>query len=153
MQERLAAGQADWLAELRPVTVAFLSLPLDPDDPALPDRVLRTCQQVVARYEGTIDKIHYSDGRLADFVLRESELSEVLPLPYDKVKFLEQAPYHYRLKANGDTTLVDWNWNGVFGEKKIKADINYAYSTNAGRRDEIDKLHTAPWLFSHNASC
>lgn len=101
-------------------------------------------------YEGTIDKIHYSDGRLADFVLRESELSEVLPLPYDKVKFLEQAPYHYRLKTNGDTTLVDWNWNGVFGEKKIKADINYAYSTNAGRRDEIDKLHTAPWLFSHN---
>ncbi|HND30408.1 MAG TPA: AAA family ATPase, partial [Myxococcota bacterium] len=56
VQERLAAGQADWLAELRPVTVAFLSLPLDPDDPALPDRVLRTCQQVVARYEGTIDK-------------------------------------------------------------------------------------------------
>lgn len=57
VQERLAAGQADWMAELRPLTVAFLSLPLDPDDPALPDRVLRTCQQVVARYEGTIDKL------------------------------------------------------------------------------------------------
>jgi hypothetical protein len=94
------------------------------------------------------NKIIYSDGRLADFVLNETKLSEVLPLPYDKVKFLEKGPYRFRLKPNGNTTLIDWNWNGVFGEKKVRADINYSYSTNAGRRDDVDKAHSAPWLFT-----
>lgn len=94
-------------------------------------------------------KIHYSKGELKDYVLRETDLDETIPLPYDKVKFLEKGPYRFRLKANGDTTLIDWNWNGVFGEKHIRADINYSYSTNAGRRDDVGKSHGSPWLFEH----
>ncbi|PNA16519.1 hypothetical protein C1X78_26140, partial [Pseudomonas sp. MPR-R1B] len=82
-------------------------------------------------------------------VLKETDLDETIPLPYEKVKFLEKAPYHFRLKPNGKTTLIDWNWNGIFGEKHIRADINYSYSTNAGRRDEVGKTKTAPWLFVH----
>jgi hypothetical protein len=100
-------------------------------------------------FEDSRDKIHYSDGSLAGYVLRETDLDETIPLPYDRVKFLEKGPYHFRLKPNGQTTLVDWNWNGVFGEKHIKADINYAYSTNAGRRDDVGKTRTSPWLFTH----
>lgn len=100
-------------------------------------------------FEGTRDKIHYSDGSLAGVVLRETDLDETLPFPYEKVKFLEQAPYHFRLKPNGNTTLVDWNWDGVFGEKHVRADINYAYSTTAGERQEIGRTKTAPWLFTH----
>ena len=99
---------------------------------------------------GSINNIGYSDGRLAKMVLKETDLDEVLPLPYEKVKFLENAPYHYRLKPNGATTLIDWNWNGVFGEHHIKADVNYAYSTTGGRRDVVDKTECAPWLVAHN---
>ena len=36
---------------------------------------------------GDIHNIGYSDGRLAKMVLNESDLDEVLPLPYEKVKF------------------------------------------------------------------
>ncbi|MCB8933384.1 MAG: hypothetical protein H6534_08090 [Chthonomonadaceae bacterium] len=101
-------------------------------------------------FEDSGNKIHYSDGSLADYVLNETDLDETIPLPYDRVKFLEKGPYHFRLKPNGDTTLIDWNWNGVFGEKHIRADINYSYSTNAGRRDDVAKIETAPWLFVHD---
>jgi len=98
---------------------------------------------------GDIKNIGYSDGRLASYVLKETDLDEEIPLPYEKVKFLENAPYRFHLKANGKTTLIDWNWDGVFGEHHVRADINYAYSTTAGRRDDIDKTQCAPWLFTH----
>jgi hypothetical protein len=103
-------------------------------------------------FEDDGNKIHYSDGSLKDYVLRETDLDETIPLPYEKVKFLEKGPYRFRLKANGPTTLIDWNWNGVFGEKHVRADINYSYSTNAGRRDDVGKTMTAPWLFTHEGS-
>ena len=96
------------------------------------------------------NKIHYSDGKLAGYVLRETDLDETIPFPYDEVKFLERGPYRFRLKPNGDTTLIDWNWNGVFGEKHIRADINYSYSTNAGARDDAGRTMTSPWLFVHD---
>lgn len=96
--------------------------------------------------EDDYNKIHYSDGRLKNYVLRETDLDETIPLPYEQVKFLEKGPYRFRLKSNGATTLIDWNWNGVFGEKHVRADINYSYSTNAGRRDDVGKTRTAPWL-------
>ena len=101
-------------------------------------------------YEDSRDKIHYSDGSLDKIVLREDDLDEVLPYPYEKVKFLEKGPYHYHLKANGATTLIDWNWNGVFGEHHVKANINYAYSISGGERHETGKTETAPWLFMHD---
>jgi hypothetical protein len=100
-------------------------------------------------YEDDPSKIHFSNGRFKDFVLDERSLDETLPFPYDEVKFLEKGPYRFRLKPAGDKTLIDWNWNGIFGEKGIRADINYSYSTNAGRRDEIGKIMTSPWLFVH----
>lgn len=100
-------------------------------------------------FEDSRDMIHYSDGSLVGYTLRETDLDETIPLPYDKVKFLSMGPYHYQLKPNGSTTLIDWNWNGVFGEKHIRADINYAYSTNAGTRDTVGKTSVAPWLVIH----
>ncbi|CAN5445831.1 hypothetical protein BH11ARM1_BH11ARM1_04700 [soil metagenome] len=103
-------------------------------------------------YEGDIRNVRYSDGRLEDYKINEKDLSEVIPLPYEKLKFLEQAPYRYQLKAAGDKTLIDWNWNGIFGEEHIRADINYAYSTTAGRRDNVGKTQSAPWLFTSGKS-
>lgn len=90
-------------------------------------------------------KIGFSYGEFRGLELRENDLDEQLPLPYEKAKFLEKGPYRYRLKENGSTTLIDWNWNGVFGEKHIQADINYAYSTSAGLRDTVGKTMAAPW--------
>jgi hypothetical protein len=101
---------------------------------------------------GSLDNISYSTGALRDLVLREKELDEVLPLPYARVSFLAAGPYHYRLKADGDKTLIDWNWNGVFGERKVRADINYGYSTNAGLRDEVGMSQCGPTVFSHAGS-
>jgi len=93
--------------------------------------------------------IHYSKGELAGYVLNENDLDETIPLPIEKVDFLGKSPYRFRLKANGTTTLIDWNWNGIFGEKHVRADINYAYSTSAGTRDDLGKTKVAPWLFLH----
>jgi hypothetical protein len=99
--------------------------------------------------EDDYNKIAYSKGELDGYTLRETNLSEEIPLPYERVKFLEKGPYRFRLKPNGKTTLIDWNWNGIFGEKNIRADINYSYAIGAGRRDDVGKSHTAPWLAVH----
>lgn len=97
---------------------------------------------------GRGEDIGYSDGRLSSIVLDERHLSERLPLPIDRVAFLSGPPYHYHIKptSDGKATLVDWNWNGVFGEKDISADINYGYSTTAGLRHTIGKTYCAPTL-------
>ncbi|HWP31526.1 MAG TPA: hypothetical protein VNK96_07380 [Fimbriimonadales bacterium] len=93
--------------------------------------------------------IHYSNGKFASYTLKETSLDEEIPLPYQEVSFLEKGPYRFRLKQNGTKTLVDWNWNGVFGEKNVRADINYGYSTTAGERLTVDKTHASPYLFSY----
>lgn len=97
---------------------------------------------------GKGDDIGYSDGRLSSLILDERKLSEVLPLPPDKLTFLSGPPYHYRMKPtpDGKGTLIDWNWNGVFGERSVSADINYGYSTSGGLRHTIGKTYTAPVL-------
>ena len=100
--------------------------------------------------EGSFDKIGYSDGRLAKVILNESRLSERLPIQMDKIAFLSGPPYYYRMKPSedGQSTLIDWNWNGVFGEENLAADINYGYSTQAGERQTLGKTYTAPVLAS-----
>lgn len=97
---------------------------------------------------GKPEEIGYSDGRLASMVINERELSETLPLPMEKVAFLAGPPYHYRLRAGADgrSTLIDWNWNGIFGERHVSGDINYGYSTTGGLRHTIGKTYAAPVL-------
>lgn len=96
--------------------------------------------------DGKAENIGFSDGRLSSVVLNERHLDEYLPLPMDRIAFLAGPPYRYRMKPapDGKGTLIDWNWNGVFGEKSISADINYGYSTNAGERHVVCKTYTAP---------
>jgi hypothetical protein len=95
---------------------------------------------------GRAENIGFSDGRLSSVVLNERHLDEYLPLPMDKISFLAGPPYHYRMKPapDGKGTLIDWNWNGVFGEKDISADINYGYSTTGGTRHVVCKTYTPP---------
>lgn len=98
------------------------------------------------RYEN----IQYSDGKFMSYVINEDSLDETLPFKYEDVSFLEKGPYRFRLKPNGNTTLIDWNWNGIFGEKDVRADINYGYSTTAGHRYTIDKAHSSPYFVENN---
>ncbi len=95
---------------------------------------------------GKSENVGFSDGRLSSVVLNERHLDEYLPLPMDRISFLAGPPYYYRMKpaSDGKGTLIDWNWNGVFGEKDISADINYGYSTHAGERHVVCKTYTAP---------
>lgn len=103
------------------------------------------------RFEDSLENVHYSDGSFKSLKLREDDLDETLPFPFDKVKFLEKGPYHFPLKASGETTLIDWNRNGIFGEKHVKSSITYAYSIGGGTRDDLgrSRTKTAPWLFEH----
>jgi hypothetical protein len=93
----------------------------------------------------------YSDGSLGRGVLNERRLSERLPFPYKKVAFLAEGPYRFRMKPAGASTLIDWNWNGVFGEEGVLADVNYSHGTDVGPRHEIGRAATAPVLVAHNA--
>ena len=97
---------------------------------------------------GKPDAVGYSDGRLSSLTLDERHLSETLPLPMDKIGFLAGPPYRYRMKPtpDGKQTLIDWNWNGAFGEKNVAADINYGYSTGGGFRNVIATAYAAPAL-------
>jgi class 3 adenylate cyclase/tetratricopeptide (TPR) repeat protein len=56
---RLGAGQSDWLAELRRVTVLFINLPeLSHSTPlARAQEVMRALQEVLYQYEGSINKL------------------------------------------------------------------------------------------------
>jgi len=63
---RLAAGQADWLAELRRLTVLFVSVVegLDYNTPDVLEHLqafTRTTQSIFLRYEGSINKIAVDD--------------------------------------------------------------------------------------------
>ena len=99
------------------------------------------------RRDPHVDMKGYSYGSLGAIVLNERKLSERLPVPLERVRFLANEPYYYQLRPAGGSTLVDWNWNGNFGEEGVVADINYSHLTDIGsRRYEIGSSETAPAL-------
>src|SRR5262249_37494237 len=78
----------------------------------------------------------------------ETKLVERLPFPLEKVRFLEKGPYHFKLAADGDSTKVDWNRNGVFDEGVVRADIDDVYGVGANRFG-MGKTTFAPVLVDH----
>jgi hypothetical protein len=99
----------------------------------------------------SVENVRYSDGRLGALGLDERRLSERLPLSAADAAYLGKSPYHFRLRpgAKPDETLVDWNWNGVFGEEDIAADINYKPGAHIGGLNTVTKAQTAPALVAH----
>ena len=98
-----------------------------------------------------LDRLFYSEGALSSLVLNERHLSERLPFPLRKVQFLAMTPYQYRLKpsADGHSTLIDWNWNGILGEENVVADINYDWGTEIGHEYDVGRADAAPVLVTH----
>ena len=86
------------------------------------------------KLNGRAELKQLSSGALGSILLDERRLSERLPVPIERVRFLANDPYFYQLRPAGGSTLVDWNWNGVFGEEGVVADINYSHFTDIGRR-------------------
>lgn len=95
-------------------------------------------------FDGDPNGVHYSDGRFAKLRMKETDLDETLPFPIDALRFLAADPYHFALKAAGSSTQVDWNRNGIFGEKGVRADINYQPSSYLGDRMKVESIATAP---------
>lgn len=97
------------------------------------------------------ENIGYSDGKRASLVLDPRHLSERLPFPYETVKFLGAEPYHYRLQRTPDdkSTLIDWNWNGVFGEADVAANVNYTHGTDFGVPYAVARTEAAPVVVLH----
>ncbi len=99
------------------------------------------------KLNGRAELKQLSAGALGSILLDERRLSERLPVPIERVRFLANEPYFYQLRPAGGSTLVDWNWNGVFGEEGVVADINYSHFTDIGRRRfELGASETAPAL-------
>ena len=74
-------------------------------------------------------------------------------MPLRAVRFLANDPYFYRLKDAGSETLVNWNWNGVFGEEGVTADINFSHFTEIGpQRIRVGLAATAPVLVTHGGA-
>jgi len=88
--------------------------------------------------------ISYSRGILRGLVLRQDDLSEVLPYKIKYVRFLGDGPYKFKLKEDGDNTLIDWNRNGVFDKERVKARITDSYSVDTGPTLEGGLTVTAP---------
>lgn len=63
IRARVVAGQTEWLAELRKVSVVFVSLPeITHDTPLeLAQEVMRGLQERIYRYEGSINKLSVDD--------------------------------------------------------------------------------------------
>src|SRR6266511_2782712 len=60
---RISAGQSDWLAELRKVTILFINLPELSHNTSLEtaQETMRLIQQLVYRFEGSLNKISQDD--------------------------------------------------------------------------------------------
>lgn len=76
-------------------------------------------------FDGQEDAIHFSRGKFGNLRLNERRLDETLPFPITGLSFLARAPYGYSLQSRSATsTSVDWNRNGIHGERAIRADVN-----------------------------
>lgn len=80
-------------------------------------------------FNNDANAIHYSRGRFAGITLNERNLNEVLPYSETELAFLEAWPYRYDVEPqDAGSASVDWNRNGIQGERSISADVNDGYA-------------------------
>lgn len=98
-------------------------------------------------FEGDPDAVRFSRGEFSSLGLREMSLSEEVPLPLSRLRFLSRAPYDFRMEARGaSASAIDWNRNGVLGERRVRADINDGTSVQIGPMFKSGRLTGAPAL-------
>jgi hypothetical protein len=90
---------------------------------------------------GEPDAVRFSTGELRAVELREAELSERLPFPFEKVAYLAAPPFRFTLEPAGESaTRIDWNHDGAYSEETVSADVNYGGSTGCGIRRDLGGL-------------
>lgn len=76
-------------------------------------------------FDGNPNAVHFSTGYFLGLTLNETHLDEILPYSMADLHFLTRSPYNFSISRISDTsTSVDWNRNGVFGERDVSADVN-----------------------------
>ncbi|MEQ1822030.1 MAG: M12 family metallo-peptidase [Fimbriimonadaceae bacterium] len=80
---------------------------------------------------GKGEAIQYSPGKFSSMRMKENDLNETVPFSLEDLQFLASRPYYFKLqKLDEKRTAIDWNRNGIFGEKHIRADVNDGYSAS-----------------------
>lgn len=85
--------------------------------------------------EGDGQKVQFSTGKFASLKLTEKNLDENIPFPASDFTFLKNRPHFFSVKeVDSKSCQIDWNRNGIFGEKGYQANINdgYAVEFNSG---------------------
>lgn len=78
---------------------------------------------------GDSQKVQFSTGKFAKLKLSEKNLDENIPFPASDFEFLTKQPHFYSVKAvDYKSCQIDWNRNGIFGEKGYQANINDGYA-------------------------
>ena len=96
---------------------------------------------------GNGEQVIYSDGKFESLKMKETSLNEVVKFPIQDLDFLSKHPYYFKLtKLSEHETSVDWNRNGIAGEKGVRADINDGYSVAIRDSTRGDRSAGAPSL-------
>ncbi len=91
---------------------------------------------------GDPNQIRFSDGRFSSLRLDERNLNEILPFTREQLEFLTTDPYNFDVqRVDNGSASVDWNRNGVHGERGISADINDGYALGVGRYNHVGHTH------------
>ncbi len=78
---------------------------------------------------GDPQKVQFSTGKFAKLKLSEKNLDENIPFPAADFDFLTKRPHFYSVKPIDDNSCqIDWNRNGIFGEKGYQSNINDGYA-------------------------
>ncbi|MFN2577624.1 MAG: hypothetical protein ABR607_08040 [Pyrinomonadaceae bacterium] len=94
------------------------------------------------QFNGDPNAVHFSTGKFSSISLDENNLNETLPFSMADLQFLGSDPYRYQLERAGlRATNIDFNRNGVFGERGIRVEINGGSGLTA--RDRVDMNPTA----------
>ena len=102
---------------------------------------------------GNGEAIRYSTGQFASMRMKETDLDENVPFPPSALHFLTRHPYYFNLKfVAADRCMVDWNRNGIFGERGVRADINDGYSNHLREGIRVAKAAGSPALAALSAT-
>lgn len=101
---------------------------------------------------GDAEAVGYSRGLFAGTRMKETELDENMPYPAHRLAFLGKHPYYFRVATAGPgRSTVDWNRNGVAGERRVRADVNDGYSVEYRALETLGHCAGAPALASSGA--
>lgn len=99
--------------------------------------------------DGKSEDIIFSDGKFLPIRMKETNLNETVPFSIKDLKFLANRPYFFKLeKVSDKVTRIDWNRNGVLGEKNVRANVNDGYAVELRSNVRIERSAGAPALAS-----